>query len=98
DLARWATVSTFHSAAALILRREAEAAGLSKSFVIYDDGDQLSLMKRILRERGLDSVFKPRQALTRIDGYKNAGFFPADVQVRPDAERGTATKRGDGAC
>src|SRR5690606_16253334 len=93
DRARWATVSTFHSAAALILRREAEAAGLSKSFVIYDDGDQLSLMKRILRERGLDSVFKPRQALTRIDGYKNAGFFPADVQVRPDDERGKAMKQ-----
>jgi DNA helicase-2/ATP-dependent DNA helicase PcrA len=39
------TVSTFHSSAAMILRREAEAVGLTRNFLIYDDGDQLSLAR-----------------------------------------------------
>ena len=43
-------VSTFHSSAAMILRREAEAVGLTRSFVIYDDGDQLGLVKRAMRD------------------------------------------------
>jgi len=91
DAAREATVSTFHSAAALILRREAEAAGLPKSFVIYDDSDQLTLAKRVLRELGLEN-FKPREALTRIDAHKNAGRLPWDVEVAPGDDRGGQVK------
>jgi superfamily I DNA/RNA helicase len=37
-------VATFHSAAATILRREAEKVGLTRSFVIYDETDQLHLV------------------------------------------------------
>src|SRR5437867_3329418 len=38
------TVATFHSAAAMILRREADKVGLTRSFVIYDDADQLQVV------------------------------------------------------
>ena len=34
----------------MILRREAEKVGLTRSFVIYDDADQLQLVKRAMRE------------------------------------------------
>jgi len=54
DRAQGLVVSTFHSAAAMLLRREAEHVGLSKSFVIYDDGDQLTLVKRAVREEGIE--------------------------------------------
>ncbi len=67
-------VSTFHSAAAMLLRREAESIGLTKSFVIYDDSDQLTLVKRAIREEGIElSSMTPREVLSRIDAEKNQG-------------------------
>jgi DNA helicase-2/ATP-dependent DNA helicase PcrA len=79
------TVSTFHSAAAMILRREAEAIGLERNFVIYDDGDQLQVARRALREAGIDvSSMNPRQLLSRIDAEKNAGRLPDDMAPGDD--------------
>ena len=69
-LGPWSTelnVSTFHSASATILRREAEKVGLTRSFVIYDDSDQLQLVKRAMREERVDPVLNPRDVLRRID-------------------------------
>lgn len=42
-------VGTFHSLAVQVLRREAEAVGLSKSFVIYDSDDQMKLLKQAMK-------------------------------------------------
>lgn len=82
------TVSTFHSAAAMILRREAEAVGLEKSFVIYDDGDQMQVARRALRETGVDdSSLGPRELLSRIDAEKNAGRLPDEMVVGEDPRR-----------
>ena len=47
------------ASAAAILRREAEKVGLTRSFVIYDDADQLSLVKRAMREERIDPVHQP---------------------------------------
>jgi DNA helicase II / ATP-dependent DNA helicase PcrA len=81
-------VSTFHSAAAMILRREADAVGLSRSFVIYDDADQLQLVKRAAREEGIDpGAIAPRELLSRIDGWKNAARLPHQVQVGQEEYR-----------
>ncbi len=83
--AQQATVSTFHSASAMLLRREADRAGLSKSFVIYDDDDQIKLVKRAVRELGVElSQVSPRDLLSRIDAEKNAGRQPDQMQVTPD--------------
>ncbi|MFN2184851.1 MAG: UvrD-helicase domain-containing protein, partial [Anaerolineae bacterium] len=38
---RGLTIGTFHAICARILRQEAEAAGISPQYVIYDSGDQL---------------------------------------------------------
>src|SRR6266850_1608172 len=73
-------VATFHAAGARILRREAEALGLTRSFAIYDDADQLAEAKRATSDLGFD-VGTARQYLARIDGWKNAGLLPAEVQV-----------------
>ncbi len=79
------TVSTFHSSSAMILRREAEALGMDRNFVIYDDGDQLSLARRALREVGADTAnVTPRDMLSRIDAEKNAGRLPD--QMKPGAD------------
>ncbi len=73
-------VATFHAAGARILRREAEALKLTRSFAIYDDGDQLAAVKRVTTDLGMD-VGTAKQQLSRIDRWKNAGLLPGEVQV-----------------
>jgi DNA helicase-2/ATP-dependent DNA helicase PcrA len=64
-------VGTFHSMSARILRRDSEAAGLSRDFVIYDDGDQEALVKEILGSLELDPKrFKPRSLMAAISSAK----------------------------
>lgn len=64
-------VGTFHSMSARILRRDSEAAGLSRDFVIYDDGDQEALVKEILGNLELDPKrFKPRSLMAAISSAK----------------------------
>ncbi|HEY0881802.1 MAG TPA: UvrD-helicase domain-containing protein, partial [Archangium sp.] len=84
-LAQGLTVSTFHSASALILRREAENIGLEKNFVIYDDGDQLQVVRRAIREAGIDPAsVTPRELLSKIDAEKNAGRLPDQMTPGQD--------------
>ena len=47
-------VGTFHRICLRILRMEGEAIGLDRDFVIYDDADQRSLIKTIMKQRGID--------------------------------------------
>jgi len=88
-------VSTFHSAASMILRREAEhVPGLTRSFVIYDDADQLQIVKRAAREAQLElSQLNPREILHRIDRWKNAAKLPADVSLPDSDVRGAIALR-----
>ena len=45
-----AWVLTFHACCARILRRDIEKLGYKREFVIYDDDDQMTLIKRILKQ------------------------------------------------
>ena len=42
------TLGTFHAICARILRRDGKAVGLDSSFLIYDEEDQLRLVKQVL--------------------------------------------------
>ncbi|MCA9567607.1 MAG: UvrD-helicase domain-containing protein, partial [Myxococcales bacterium] len=65
-------VSTFHSSCCRILRQDIEPLGFTKRFAIYDDDDQLRIVKGILNDLGLDpKVVEPRAILKQIDHYKN---------------------------
>jgi DNA helicase-2/ATP-dependent DNA helicase PcrA len=64
-------VSTFHSASVRILRSYGELVGLKPGFVIYDDDDQNSLLKEILKELKLEAKPGPFRAM--IDRIKNRG-------------------------
>ena len=87
-------VSTFHSASAMLLRREAERAGLTRSFVIYDDADQLQVLKRAMREAQIDVTgVNPRELLSRIDQEKNAGRLPGQRKVDPEDYRGQLAQK-----
>lgn len=66
---------TFHSACLQILRFEVEHTSLEPNFVIYDTSDQLSIVKRILRARNIDSdALKPGAVLNNISHLKNTYF------------------------
>ena len=85
-------VATFHAAGARILRREAEALGLTRSFAIYDDSDQLAAAKRAAADLGFDTA-TAKAHLARIDRWKNAGLLPSEVRVADyDVPGKTASK------
>ena len=52
--ARGLTASTFHSFCAMVLRREGAHIGLDRDYAIYDDADQIALLKRTMNEVGID--------------------------------------------
>lgn len=47
-------VSTFHAMCARILRRDIEKLGYTRSFTIYDDDDQTSVLKDLFKQFGID--------------------------------------------
>ncbi|MGH9161721.1 MAG: ATP-dependent helicase [Vicinamibacteraceae bacterium] len=74
-------ISTFHALCARLLRREAPAIGLSRDFVIYDSSDQLTLVKRLMRELHVDDkLIQPRAALSHISDIKNRMQGPEGVE------------------
>ena len=74
-------IGTFHSMCARILRRDGHHIGYLPSFTIYDSGDQLSLMKKVLKVLGIDDrTMPPRQALNAISNYKNACLTPEKAE------------------
>ncbi len=74
----WA--GTFHSLCARCLRERGTMIGLDKNFVIYDDGDQLSLVKEAVRELNMDDKqFAPRAILSLISKAKETLQTPEDI-------------------
>jgi DNA helicase-2/ATP-dependent DNA helicase PcrA len=72
DDVRRLTVGTFHAICARILRREADAAGLSPRYVIYDASEQLSLVRQAIKVLDLDDkLYRPRAMHARISAAKN---------------------------
>jgi DNA helicase II / ATP-dependent DNA helicase PcrA len=82
-VARAIWIMTFHAACGRILRREAERLGYRSSFTIYDQADQLRLLKACLEELERDPKrFVPRGIHTQISNAKNQLIGPADYASR----------------
>ena len=88
-------ISTFHSFCVRMLRRDIEAMrirstvpgqppiGHTKSFVIYDESDQQSLIKSIIKRLGLDDKeLTPRAVLGRISWAKNHMLDPQELYLQ----------------
>ncbi|HLR47257.1 MAG TPA: UvrD-helicase domain-containing protein, partial [Deinococcales bacterium] len=74
--ARDVWVSTFHGACLRVLRSYGEFIGLNPGFVIYDDADQLDLLRDILGTvQGLEDV-NPRLLRSLIDRAKSNLWTP----------------------
>jgi len=81
-------ISTFHSSCARILRQEIHHLGYGRDFSIYDDQDQLRLLRFLLRKQNIsEKVLKPRAAASFIDRAKNQGLLPDSLDdIRADEQ------------
>ncbi|HDX9588713.1 TPA: DNA helicase PcrA [Bacillus pseudomycoides] len=65
-------ISTFHSMCVRILRRDIDRIGINRNFTILDASDQLTVVKKIMKERNIDpKKFEPRSILAGISNAKN---------------------------
>ncbi len=89
-------ISTFHSLCVRILRRDIETLrvgkeGLTRAFAIYDENDQQSIVKQVMKRMGLDTKqLTPRTVLGRISWAKNHMIDPQEYYLGskdPNSER-----------
>ncbi|MEX1550019.1 DNA helicase PcrA [Enterococcus sp. C50] len=74
-------VSTFHSMCVRILRRDVDFIGYNRNFTIIDSSEQLTLMKRILKELNIDpKKYDPRGILGTVSQAKNNLQMPEDFE------------------
>jgi DNA helicase-2/ATP-dependent DNA helicase PcrA len=76
-------VMTFHAACGRILRREAPGLGYRSNFTIYDQADQVRLVKQCLEELDRDPKrFVPRGIHAQISNAKNQLIGPEEYKSR----------------
>jgi DNA helicase-2/ATP-dependent DNA helicase PcrA len=81
-------VSTFHSLCVRLLRRYGDRLadirpGFTRSFAIYDDDDQVGLIKAIYRQFGIDDkALQARTVLSMISRAKCAKETPGEWQAK----------------
>ena len=74
-------LGTFHSICVKILRREAGRIGYGHWFTIYDESDQKSLIKRVMKELNIDQKdFNPQSVAYFISGAKNELIDPKEYK------------------
>ncbi|HEY9033867.1 MAG TPA: DNA helicase II [Pseudomonadales bacterium] len=78
-------IGTFHGLAHRLLKMHWQEAGLVQNFQIIDSDDQLRLIKRIVREQGLDdSQWQPRTVQSFINSHKDEGKRAAHIDSYGD--------------
>ena len=75
------TIGTFHAICVRLLRREAGVLGIDRNFVIYDDSDQLSLVRSAIKELNInDKQYRPRAMLSIISRAKTEMIGPTEFE------------------
>jgi DNA helicase-2/ATP-dependent DNA helicase PcrA len=73
-------IGTFHSLCARILRQKAQYIGYSNSYSIFDESDQVSCVKSVLKELEIDDrTIQPKHALNHISACKNLCVTPDEA-------------------
>jgi DNA helicase II / ATP-dependent DNA helicase PcrA len=73
-------ISTFHSLCVRLLRREIEALNYTRDFTIYDDADQLQVVKAAMKDLKVDErLVTPKTIQGRISHAKNHGKTPQSL-------------------
>jgi DNA helicase-2/ATP-dependent DNA helicase PcrA len=78
-------VGTFHSLAHRLLRTHPSEANLSPTFQILDSQDQFRIIKRLMKENGIDEKkLKIKEVQWFINKNKDNGISPKDIEVGYD--------------
>lgn len=80
-------VSTFHTLGLNIIRREYKALGLKASFSLFDDQDQMALLKELTEKEIDGDKDLLKLLLSTISNWKNDMLSPADAQTQARSER-----------
>jgi DNA helicase II / ATP-dependent DNA helicase PcrA len=76
-------LGTFHAICARILRRETDLLPFDSNFVIYDDDDQQTLVKRAIKDLNIDEkIYRPNSVHAAISTAKNNLIFPQNFSVK----------------
>ncbi len=87
------TLSTFHSFGVEFLREEAAALDRSRSFTIYDTGDQRALLRECMEEEGIDpKALKPKEVAGRISRAKDDLLTPDRYEVEREGGDGRVVR------
>jgi DNA helicase II / ATP-dependent DNA helicase PcrA len=89
-------VSTFHSFCARFLRIYSHEAGYNPGFSIYDDSDQKSLLKDILKQLNIpDKLLSVNTVKSKIDKIKNQGNTPEEylLEIKNNQEISTREQK-----
>ena len=74
-------IGTFHSVCLRILRRELPFTPYTQAFTVYDDSDQLSLIKGVVARLGLDDkAFSPKSFQAAINRAKCDAIEPEQME------------------
>ena len=75
-----AFVGTFHSLGVRIIRENCTLCNLTSTFTILDSDDVLSLIKRIMKNKGIDpKMLAPSYVRNRISFIKNENLSPREI-------------------
>lgn len=80
-------VSTFHTLGLNIIRREYKHLGLKASFSLFDDQDQMALLKELTEDELEGDKDLLKLLLSSISNWKNDMLSPADAAARARSER-----------
>jgi DNA helicase-2/ATP-dependent DNA helicase PcrA len=75
-------IGTFHGLCNRMLRAHCQEAGLPQTFQILDSADQLAVIKRLLKNLGVDDEkYPPREMMYFINAHKERGLRAAQVEA-----------------
>lgn len=76
-------ISTFHSSCVRILKEQIHVLGYQPGFVIYDDQEQLALIKKVCRLLNInDKIYSPKTFQAMINSAKNKYVGPEDIREK----------------
>lgn len=80
------TMGTFHAICAKILRQHGRTIGIKPGFLIYDQDDQVALMKRAMQEAGIDpKQHAPSIVLSKVSNTKSQMLGVSDALERSNS-------------
>ena len=75
-------MGTFHAIGVRLLRRDGSADGIDRHFVIYDEGDRLSVVKRVMTEMNLDEKRYPPGGMVALISRAKDEVISAEDQLK----------------